>query len=180
MTISARGNATLGKRGLFEQYEIFQENDVDNTLQLALVKRGISMLSNTRTSGTASVPSLAMHKRRSGHEDESTQDEGWYFEESHKPEPSSTAEQRDTQDDTDTRASEPDELYFLETSPTLTSPPEATQTSAAKTMQVVSTSTSLSTSKDKSDNRVKVISKARANGWAEIWIGPLGVCIQRG
>jgi len=182
MTISARGNATLGKRGLFEEYEKLREHDADGASQVALEEEGMFLSSHTRTSSTASViSSLTTYKRRSGLENDNTDDEGWFIEETHRPEPSIPKEAT-TRDNADTKTSNSNNIYFLTTSSSISSSPEATKVSTAKTIHEISTSTStsMSISEDKNENGVKVIPKARANGWVEMWIGPLGVCIQRG
>lgn len=182
MSISARGYATLSKRGLFEEYEKLRENDADGASQVAWEEEGMFLSSHTRTSNTASVTTpLSMHNRRPGQENDNTDDEGWFIEETHQPEPS-TAEDKTTRDDTDSVTSDSNDIYFLTTSSSISSSPEAAKVSTAKTIDEysTSTSTSVSISEDKNEHIVKGISKARANGWVEMWIGPLGVCIQRG
>jgi len=175
MTISAVGNATLGIRAISEEYDSLSERDPIE----AEMKR-------MSTFTAAPVVNRNLHRRTPDHGE--IEQEGWYIENSNKEEELTKGHASSERVKSFSKTSEADELYFLETPTTLTALDGSTRTHAATltSSTLMSTSTLLeipSATPDlklKSEKIVKVAPKRRLNGWVEIWIGPLGVCIQRG
>lgn len=154
MTISARGNATLGKRGLAGSPD--EDESADEIIS------------------TITPSPWKPERRKVRNEDE----EGWYIADEESNETSMNNEEENPATTSEnSKTSDSEDFYFPESTSSSARNSRATNEHSMSTLPPKQTMT---VPKKKQDKIVKVKSRPFNDGWVELWIGPLGVCIQRG